>query len=169
MRCGSTNLPNYPFWATCPQILQAGLFIAVFSVFFHTVWSGVLFTSMFHAFMSSVTVSLRVLRGLPLPLKPSISKWVHLFIHLSLFSRRQYNLRQFKLRFDFKGARFKCPYIADRLTLSSAFVFRIQRNIARSLHKTFLEMYIIWLFDFNRSTWIRCRTRSIFEEAFKFQ
>ena len=124
---------TYPFWATCPWFLQVRLLIAVFSAFFHTGQS--IFASMFHAFKSSVTVALHVLKGLPLPLKPSISMWMHLFIHLSLISTCPYHLRQFNLSFDFKGARFNHPYIVDRLTLSSAFIFSIQHKFARSLHR----------------------------------
>ena len=128
-------LLTYSFWATCPRFPWVGFFIAVLSAFFHTGRSCTLFASMFHAFKSSVTVALHVLKGLPLPLKPSISMWMHLFIHLSLLSTCPYHLRQFNLSFDFKGARFNHPYIVDRLTLSSAFIFSIQRNIAHSLRK----------------------------------
>ena len=76
---------------------------------------------------------LSLLYSVNLPLKPSISKWVHLFIHLSLLSTCPYHLRQFNLRFDSKGARFNCPYIVGRLPLSSAFIVSIQQNIARLL------------------------------------
>ena len=107
---------------------------------------------MFHDFKSSVTVALHVLRGLPLPLKPSISKWVHLFIYLSFLSTCPYFLRRFNLSFDSKGARFNRPYIVDRLTLSSAFIFSIQRNIFCSLRKrrcTFSlrrgELWLAWI------------------------
>ena len=128
--------PNitYPFWATCPQFPQVGLFIAVLSAFFYTGRSCTLFGSIFYAFKPSVTVALHVLWDLPLPFKPSICKWVHLFMHLSLFSTSPYHVRRFKLSFDSKGARFSRPYIVDRLTLS-AFIFSIQRNIASSLRK----------------------------------
>ena len=76
---------------------------------------------------------LSFLYSVNLPLKPSISKWVHLFIHLSLLSTCPYHLRQFNLSFDSKGARFNCPYIVGRLPLSSAFIDSIQQNIARLL------------------------------------
>ena len=76
---------------------------------------------------------LSFLYSVNLPLKPSISKWVHLFIHLSLLSTCPYHLRQFNLSFDSKGARFNCPYIVGRLPLSSAFIVSIQQNIARLL------------------------------------
>ena len=66
---------------------------------------------MFRAFKSSVTVALHVLRGLPLPLKPSISKWVHLLIYLSLLSHAH--------------------TILDDLT--SAFIPKVQESIARTL------------------------------------
>ena len=75
----------FPFGATCPRFLWVGLFMAVLSAF-HTGRSCALFASMFHVFKSFVTVALHVLRGLPLPLKPSISKWVHLFTHFPLLS-----------------------------------------------------------------------------------
>ena len=73
--------------------------------------------------------------GLPLALKPSISKWEHLFIYFLLFSTSPYHLRQFNLSFDSKGASFNRPNIIDRLTLSSIFIFSIQRNIGCSLGK----------------------------------
>ena len=111
------------------------LFIAVLSAFFQTAQPYALFTSMFHAFKSSVTVALHVLQGLTLPLKPSISKLVHVFVHLSLLSTYPYHLRRFNINFDSKGARFYRPYIVDRLTLCSAFIFSIQHNIAGSLRK----------------------------------
>ena len=143
---------TYPSWATCPRFPRVGLFVTVLSAFFHTSRLCVLSASMFHDFKSSVTVALHVLRGLPLPLKPSISKWVHLFIYLSFLSTCPYFLRRFNLSFDSKGARFNRPYIVDRLTLSSAFIFSIQRNIVCSLRKrccTFSlrrgELWLAWI------------------------
>ena len=125
---------TYPFWATSPRSLRVWIFIAVVSAFFHTGGLCTLFASMFHAFKSSVTVSLHVLWGLPLLFKPSFSKWMHLFIHLSL-STCPNHVRWFNLRFDSKGERFNHPNVVDRLTLSSAFIFSIRHNITHLLCK----------------------------------
>ena len=59
----------------------------------------------------------------------------YLFIHLPLLSTCPYHIRPFNLSFNSKGASFNRPYIVDRLTLSSAFIFSIQHNIGCSLHK----------------------------------
>ena len=110
---GSTYLSSLSHLSTIPWFR---LFTAVLSAFFHTGQSCALFASMFHAFKSSITVAIHVLQGLPLPLKPYISKSVHLFIHLSLVSTCPYYLRPFNLSFDSKGSRLNRPYIVDRLT-----------------------------------------------------
>ena len=109
-----------------------GLFIAILNAFFHTGRSCALFASVS---CTLTIVALRLLWGLPLPLKPSFSKWVYLCIRLSLLSTCQYHLRRFNLSFDYKGAKIQSSRHYSHAHIALSFILNIQHSIPCSFCK----------------------------------
>ena len=58
--CSRVHLLAYPDWATFPRFPRVGLFMAVFSAFFHLDWSCTILGAIFHKQKSSVTDSFHV-------------------------------------------------------------------------------------------------------------
>ena len=123
--CSRVHLLAYPDWATFPRFPRVGLFMAVFSAFFHLDQSCTILGAIFHKQKSSVTDSFHDLRGLPLPWQPDMSISVQRFIQSWPLSPCPYDLKRFILNLDSNGWRLKREYMSCRHTSSSALTLHI--------------------------------------------